>query len=339
MPDLPKIGEPKVKQTPSPCARRQGFTLVELLAVIAIIGVMVSLLVPAVQAAREASRRMQCANNLKQLGLAALNFEAQYGRFPPGYIGEQPVKPALDGAWNSYVGHLVFLMPFMEAESISQPWFAKRDLNVDHFAKVANDPQFVRWSTGAFPNGDSLWGDHQVSISTLLCPSDDPYQNTVATITEMRTSSISGVLHGYSEQTLLGRTNYLGSAGQLGVGVASRDAKRGIFTNRSKTKFRDILDGSSNTLLFGEVTGSYDAKTGTERQRSISWNAGGQWTEWHRSVYGYAWQKRAERFSSMHNRILQFTMADGSVRALSIDGDLLVELSSIAGQEVAGIPE
>ena len=67
----------------------RGFTLVELLVVIAIIGVLVALLLPAVQAARESARRTSCANNLRQLGLAALNFENANGKFPPGYLGER----------------------------------------------------------------------------------------------------------------------------------------------------------------------------------------------------------------------------------------------------------
>lgn len=319
-----------------------AFTLIELLVVVAIIGVLVALLLPAVQSAREAARRAQCSNNLKQLALAALNHESAHRKFPPGYLGDMPPKAQLDGANNSYVGHLVYLMPYLEAREIYDIWASKRNLSVDAPVHVPNDPRYMRWSIGSYPNGDRLWDELQFRVSTLICPSDAPYSNTSSTVTELRTTPSTGAMNGFAEPTKLGRTNYLGSAGQLGVGVASRNHKKGIFFNRSKTKTADIKDGMSCTLLFGEVTGSFEKpELAVGRQRSIAWVAGGQWTEWHRSVYRYGRQKRIERFSSMHPTVIQFAMADGSVHAISIDveGELLVELSTMDCGEIVKLPD
>ncbi len=311
--------------------RGRAFTLIELLVVIAVIGVLVGLLLPAVQAAREAARRISCSSNLKQIAIAAHGHESAHRVFPPGYFGEQVPAAAMQPNNFPYVGHLVYLFPYLEANQIYTTWASKRELNITKRLVVSGDPRFMRWSLGS--GGASLWDDHQYRISVLLCPSDDAYSNTVTTVTELRTTTSSGAMHGFAEPTLLGRTNYLGSAGQLGVGVASRDKNKGIFYNCSATRTADIVDGLSNTLLFGEVTGSY---LNNVRQRSISWNAGPQWTEYHRPVYKYGIEKKVEKFSSQHPGIIQFAMADGSVRTLpdNIDGDMLVAMSSMAGGEV-----
>ena len=124
---------------------RVGFTLVELLVVIAIIGVLVALLLPAVQAAREAARRMSCTNNMKQIGLALMNHENSKGEFPAGVMG-----------WNNsgaaYVGHTAFtqILPFLEAGNIT----SRIDLQV------------VSWLA---PNASEL----KRTIQSYLCPSDD----------------------------------------------------------------------------------------------------------------------------------------------------------------------
>src|ERR1700684_2099430 len=89
---------------------RHGFTLIELLVVIAIIAVLIALLLPAVQAAREAARRAQCVNNLKQIGLAMMNYESANGSLPPGEKG---------GCWGT---GMVFVLPFVEQQSLFNAW-------------------------------------------------------------------------------------------------------------------------------------------------------------------------------------------------------------------------
>src|SRR5438874_4555111 len=90
--------------------RRRGFTLVELLVVIAIIGLLVALLLPAVQAAREAARRTQCSNNLKQIGLAALQFEEVYKRLPPGAVWSS--------SGTAKGSMYVYLLPYLEQSNL-----------------------------------------------------------------------------------------------------------------------------------------------------------------------------------------------------------------------------
>lgn len=326
---------------------RSGFTLVELLVVIAIIGILVGLLLPAVQAAREAARRMQCTNNLKQLALAAHNHESAYKRFPTGFMGARVGAPGFpDFANNAYVGHLVFLFPYIEANNVYNLWTAKRELGPDKVGGLPSIPtteawRYARWVSGSYPT-QSLWNEHQYAISSLLCPSDSAYSNSYAIGTEIYTTSGGATMNGWLEPTQLGRTNYLGSAGQLGIGIASRDPRKGVFFQRSKTRFGDIVDGTSQTLLFGEVTGLFtDPVKATGRQWSISWNSGPMFTEWHRPVYGYQNQKRWNLFTSFHPGVVNFALADGSVRSLAntLDPNVLINMSSMAEGNVVQLED
>lgn len=313
--------------------QRFAFSLVELLVAITIIGLLMALLLPAIQAAREVSHRATCSNNIRQLALAAANHESAHGRYPPGYLGETPAAISIQPTTNSYVGHLVYLMPYLELDSVYNVWASKRDLNVTPKFVVPNDPRYVRWCNGP----DNLWDEATYKINVFLCPSDDAGSNSLSTVTEMRTTPSNAGMSGFAEPTTLGRTNYLGSAGRLGVGMVSRDPWRGIFYNRSRTRNSDITDGLTNTLMFGEVTGQFSDNYSRGRQRSFSWNAGPQFTEWHRPIYKYGRQRRIEKFSAMHPTVINFAHADGSVKAYSqdVDGDLLVGLSSMSGSEVA----
>jgi type II secretory pathway pseudopilin PulG len=300
---------------------------VELLVVIAIIGILVALLLPAVQAAREAARRMQCSNNLKQIGLAAHNFHDTHRRFPPGVLSRGPYgapwgTAGATSADTQYIGTLPYLLPFMELNTVKDRILI--EMNPDKYAPA--------WWTEA-----STWGIAQTKIGMFLCPSTDAYNNTVGTSATLHNWYLGGFA--YVELVYfpltgggmnLGRTNYLGIAGAVGkIGDTSQSPPvpievwnkwEGIFTVRSKNNFASVLDGTSHTLMFGEVKGG-ERTQGGQPQFAYSWMGGGAMgTAWgleYKPKLGAGWYQ----YSSDHPRIVQFCMADGSVQLISLLAD------------------
>ncbi|MBX6315592.1 MAG: DUF1559 domain-containing protein [Isosphaeraceae bacterium] len=207
----------------------RGFTLIELLVVIAIIGVLIALLLPAVQAAREAARRSQCVNNLKQLGLAIHNYEQTNQCFPlscnAGCIGSSCNPPNnVGGAWGSWSPHAL-LLPYLEQNALYQ----------------AANFSFITQGTQDFSTyGNVLFNSTVVRtrIQSFLCPSSPLPQGNFATTWGVPTPGNS----------------YFGSVGSSwGFSGTWTNAPNGIFRYRGNpVAVRDVTDGTSNTVAFGE---------------------------------------------------------------------------------------
>ena len=150
----------RVRATPK--ENRSGFTLIELLVVIAIIAVLIALLLPAVQQAREAARRTQCRNNLKQMALAAHNFESTYTNLPTGYIG--PDDPTQGATQSPYLGPLTQMLPYIEQAPLYNT------LNQTMLNPAIPSAQQTYWfwePTTALAA--------QTKIPGYICPSANPY--------------------------------------------------------------------------------------------------------------------------------------------------------------------
>ena len=309
---------------------RRGFTLIELLVVIAIIAILIALLLPAVQQAREAARRTQCKNNLKQLGLACHNFHDTYSRFPAGYFGApHTVQPEPSGFFDhQWTGVLPQLLPQLEQSNIYERINIWK--GVDRRPDPIN-PGGVLPETGYF-NDNQTFAVGQAKLSAFRCPSD-PEIATAGMAAFMHTYEIgaslgSVTLYYFDPPNVLGPTNYLGVAGALGNLSNAWAPRKGIFGSRTKFNMRDVTDGTSNTLMFGEATGGPEF--------NFAWIGCGLMPQ----AYGLSSSavQNWYQFESFHTGIIQFTLADGSVRAISknIDAKTFQRLASMQDGEVMG---
>jgi prepilin-type N-terminal cleavage/methylation domain-containing protein/prepilin-type processing-associated H-X9-DG protein len=220
---------------------RTGFTLIELLVVIAIIGVLIGLLLPAVQKVREAANRSQCTNNLKQIGLALHSYHDSMGSFPPGYIdGNTNPNSTPDNDVGPGWGWAAFLLPQMEQQNLYNLINFSQGVTVGSNAAVA-----------------------QTVLKVHQCPSD-PYQQLVPIYDSTFTTPIANVAHGNYvgcngwEECFNGAGgNPQGGSGTDGLSGNYGQAGVGLFYRNSRNRVANVTDGLGNTVFVGERSGNH----------------------------------------------------------------------------------
>ena len=338
--------------------QRGGFTLIELLVVIAIIAVLIALLLPAVQQAREAARRTQCKNNLKQVGLSLHNFHDTFGKFPVGEINDD----------NNNWGWQSVLLPYMDQTSLYQVLTDISDQNCMWLPPNMGGGSNVGSIASGATNIDTINGATVYGRCVT---------NTTCGNTKIPGGAAGKVLAGFvcpsdtwSPRTKngLAKTNYLGCIGNsipwgsnniTGLVGTSGLAQNGVFRecnnndNTYVTKMADITDGTSNTIAVGEATSSVSAPVGGTNHPA--WAGGqNQFGGWNGPSFGETF--RAADFNypinsksgtatiddncigSKHVGGAHVLLADGSVRFVSenLSGTVLRALGSVNGGETVG---
>jgi type II secretory pathway pseudopilin PulG len=309
---------------------RAAFTLVELLVAIGIVAALLALILPAIQKAREASHQMACANNLRQIGIAAHHYHSDRSALPAGYFGPSLSNdtnfPALyyDGQW---AGHLPLLLPYLEQDDVFRQ--VKADFKV---STVSPDKWW--WNGAATGPGRPNSGNYRAAmhqLKILRCPSSSNYIANVGNPAPDGGGTILG-LHVFNSPPKgvftagwrdeygsakdfrpLGRTNYIGVAG-CGSGTHDFFKKyEGVYTNRRENSLGQLTsqDGTSNTLLYGEICGSRWSGSPNDTM-DICWMGAGALG----TYLGLARGRDALliQFSSFHIQGVHFCFADGSVR-------------------------
>jgi prepilin-type N-terminal cleavage/methylation domain-containing protein len=289
---------------------RRGFTLVELLVVIAIIGVLVALLLPAVQAAREAARRMQCANNLRQIGIATHNSHDTYQYLPPAFLGNN--TDAVDG-WATW-GALI--LPFAEGTN-----------------------QFNKWDL-KYRVTEQVPEAYQTKIKMYACPSRLPHVLSVNDFANPG-GALSDYAGCFGTDNTFAQSNGAIIPKKANVGTAN--GKDYLIDWAGQLTLASITDGTSNTVLFGEKHIRPNSLRGKNEDRSVF--SGVRNT--HRRMLGVSPNGSEVRplqpptsataisnssFGGPHPGICQFVFADGSTRAIQIQTDLTT-LSRLAQRD------
>jgi prepilin-type N-terminal cleavage/methylation domain-containing protein/prepilin-type processing-associated H-X9-DG protein len=309
---------------------RRGFTLIELLVVIAIIAVLIGLLVPAVQRVREAASRAQCANNLKNLGLAAHNYHDANKSFPPG--AEGPLGPAFPQyAQLKHHGLGTYLLPFLEQETL----FRRYRWDVSWF-EPPNQPAVTTHLAIMQCPSARMNRIQDGPLPTIAPPPEPPFNGTAAC------GDYAGL--GFVDAGLV-------LAGVIEAPGGPRDERghyEGIFEINRTMRLTDVVDGASNTMLMAECAGRPELWRAGKQVPNV-WLTGGPWAS--RNLFfcrgatpdGTAFFGRCainctndREVYSFHSGGANVAFADGHVRFLqaAIDIRVFARLVTRAGGEI-----
>lgn len=310
------------------CRSRQAFTLVELLVVIAIIGVLVALLLPAVQAAREASRRTKCQNQLRQLALAVHNYHDTLQTLPAGSVKTN------ETSWH------VHILPFFEQTTLYERF-------------TFNAGNYIDTDFGSLM--ERRCGESFTRVGTYLCPSSPIDKMVVGGNSNTLADEQIG-----PSKLIPYTTHYYGVMGPKGTSIEGKDyvirpatcsnehgcfSTQGVFDCNETYRLADIKDGTANTLMLGEIsrhTPEYGSRfrawmRGCDNISGTSWIAGCKNVAVAINTPGHS-KFNDIAFSSHHPRGANFALADASVRMLadSIDLGLYKAAASRNGAESRG---
>lgn len=363
-------------QTSAASRRAAGFTLVELLVVIAIIGVLVALLLPAVQAAREAARRVSCTNNLKNIGLAILSHHDVKGHFPFNYGG--PYAGESPGKTQSAVGWIVEILPQMEQQPLYDQFKRGGAFEGQFKANLTPTQTGPNLGLASTKNGISVKQLMQTQLDVLHCPSDESVLELSDSQTEWRRNPVALTSYkGVLDDTLLGEGgggtptfrndgpgiqyisgNYTDppDTAKYTYATAMHDCHneircRGIFFRQSfqaPVMISQITDGTSHTFMVGEDIPAYN-------KHSTAFYSNGSWCSCNIPLNYLVsqppeslvdpslppeldpWYER-QGFRSRHPGGIHFCSADGSVTMVSetVDSQLFRTSCTKNGDEIVG---